>query len=171
MISVKDELSWQWVSYGVTDTEQLAGKIASFVEPGTIITLDGDLGAGKTTFSQSFAKALGVTEQVSSPTFTIIKEYEGKQHPLYHMDVYRLSIPEADELGLDEYFYGDGVTLVEWASIIEPLIPTAKLAIYIAYHWDEETEVATKRTFHITGSGAPYIQWMEQLQHFTLIGE
>ncbi|MFD2114839.1 tRNA (adenosine(37)-N6)-threonylcarbamoyltransferase complex ATPase subunit type 1 TsaE [Paenibacillus yanchengensis] len=166
-----DEIKWQWLSESVEDTERLAGWIASLVEQGTVITLDGDLGAGKTTFSQAFARALGVTEQVSSPTFTIIKEYNGDQLPIYHMDVYRLSIQEADELGLDEYIYGDGITLIEWASIIEPLLPPAKLAIYIAYPIEDTAHAVTSRTFHITGWGAPYSQMVNTLQHLAHIGD
>src|SRR5690606_20910218 len=104
-----------WRAGGAEDTARLAALLASWAGPGTVIALDGDLGAGKTFFSQSFAKAIGVPGVVNSPTFTIIKEYEGETMPFYHMDVYRLSQAEADELGLDDYFFGSGVTLVEWA--------------------------------------------------------
>lgn len=110
-------------------TAKLASELAKHARAGLIITLDGDLGAGKTTFSQAFAKASGVKEVVNSPTFTLIKEYEGERCPLYHMDVYRLSLLEADELGLDDYFYGDGVTLLEWADNIEPLLPPDRLEL------------------------------------------
>ncbi|GJM77487.1 hypothetical protein HMSSN036_97030 [Paenibacillus macerans] len=111
-------------------TEKLAAHLARQALPGTVIALDGDLGAGKTAFSQWFARHLGVTDTVNSPTFTLIKEYEGRL-PFYHMDVYRLSLEEAEELGLDEYFYGAGVSLVEWASLIEELLPANLLQIYI----------------------------------------
>jgi tRNA threonylcarbamoyladenosine biosynthesis protein TsaE len=115
------------------DTAAFAAELASRAEAGTLLALDGDLGAGKTRFAQAFAEALGVPGIVNSPTFTIIKEYEGGRLPFYHMDVYRLSLPEADELGLDEYFLGNGVTLVEWASLIEPLLPEERLHLMLEY--------------------------------------
>ncbi|MEC0170575.1 tRNA (adenosine(37)-N6)-threonylcarbamoyltransferase complex ATPase subunit type 1 TsaE [Paenibacillus graminis] len=136
-------------SYSLDDTEQLAAELAASAEPGMVIGLDGDLGAGKTAFSQSFARHLGVQGIVSSPTFTIIKEYEGRL-PLYHMDVYRISLQEADELGLDEYFYGQGVCLVEWSRIIADLMPPRHLHIAM------ETSGPEERLITVTGSGEPY---------------
>ncbi|MDB4868329.1 MAG: tsaE [Cohnella sp.] len=115
------------------DTAEFAAQLANRAEAGTVLALDGDLGAGKTRFAQAFAAALGVPGIVNSPTFTIIKEYEGGKLPFYHMDVYRLSLPEADELGLDEYFLGEGVSLVEWASLIEPLLPAERLHLVLEY--------------------------------------
>ncbi|RRJ64239.1 tRNA (adenosine(37)-N6)-threonylcarbamoyltransferase complex ATPase subunit type 1 TsaE [Paenibacillus oralis] len=138
-------------------TEKLAAYLARQALPGTVIALDGDLGAGKTAFSQLFARHLGVSDTVNSPTFTLIKEYEGRL-PFYHMDVYRLSLEEAEELGLDEYFYGAGVSLVEWASLIEELLPANLLQIYI------ETVSATARKMHIKGRGEPYEAWVSVLQ-------
>src|SRR5690348_4111638 len=90
------------------DTARLAEQLSGFLDEGTVLALDGDLGAGKTAFSQALARALGVRETVNSPTFTIIKEYQSRQCPLYHMDVYRITLKEAEDLGLDEYFYGEG---------------------------------------------------------------
>ena len=87
-----------------------------------MITLDGDLGAGKTTFTKGIAEGLGVKRTVNSPTFTIIKEYEGESFPFYHMDVYRLENSDED-IGFDEYFNSDGVTVVEWATFIEEFLP------------------------------------------------
>ncbi|MCM3630951.1 tRNA (adenosine(37)-N6)-threonylcarbamoyltransferase complex ATPase subunit type 1 TsaE [Paenibacillus glycanilyticus] len=139
------------------ETALLAQRIAELVKPGTVLALDGDLGAGKTTFSQKFAKAIGVTDVVNSPTFTIIKEYEGASMPFYHMDVYRLSLEEADELGLDDYFFGSGVTIVEWASLIEELLPPERLEMYIAH------EGSGGRVFRINGIGEPYASWCEAL--------
>ncbi|MUT68464.1 tRNA (adenosine(37)-N6)-threonylcarbamoyltransferase complex ATPase subunit type 1 TsaE [Paenibacillus sp. NEAU-GSW1] len=135
------------------ETAALAQKIAAKAHAGALLALDGDLGAGKTTFSQYFAKAIGVKEIVNSPTFTIIKEYDGADMPFYHMDVYRLSMDEADELGLDEYFFGNGVTIVEWASLIEELLPENRLNIYIEHGGDGE------RRFRLTGIGEPYALW------------
>jgi tRNA threonylcarbamoyladenosine biosynthesis protein TsaE len=139
------------------DTQQLAGRLAELAGPGSVLVLDGDLGAGKTAFSQAFARAFGVEEHVNSPTFTIIKEYEGRL-PFYHMDVYRLSEDEADELGLDEYFYGEGVTLVEWGSLIDELLPEARLHLFM------EVLDADERHIYIYGQGAPYEQWAADLK-------
>lgn len=140
------------------ETVELAQWFARKAEAGTVLALDGDLGAGKTRFSQAFAAAIGVTDVVNSPTFTIIKEYAGRQLPFYHMDVYRLSLEEADELGLDDYFFGAGVTIVEWASIIEPLLPQQRLELYVEHLGGEA------RRFVLTGRGEPYAAWCSQLE-------
>lgn len=121
-----------WMAESEQETERLARELANRLKPGSLIALEGDLGAGKTTFAKAFAQALGVKETVSSPTFTIIKEYEDGSVPFYHMDVYRISQAEADELGLEEYFYGKGITLVEWASRIADLLPEERLEMTIA---------------------------------------
>lgn len=121
-----------WTAASEKDTERLAHKLADRMKPGSVIALEGELGAGKTTFAQAFARALGVSGTVNSPTFTIIKEYEDGRLPFYHMDVYRISQAEADELGLEEYFYGDGIALVEWASRISDLLPAERLDVHIA---------------------------------------
>ena len=93
-------------------------------KPGEIYCLDGDLGTGKTVFTQGFAAGLGITEPVNSPTFTIVQIYEEGRLPLYHFDVYRIGDPmEMDEIGYEDCFFGAGVSLVEWASLIEELIP------------------------------------------------
>lgn len=133
-------------------TDELAAKLAAIVQAGTVITLDGDLGAGKTRFSQGFARGLGVEGIVNSPTFTIIKEYEGR-FPFYHMDVYRISLEDAEDLGLDEYFYGDGVTLIEWSKLIEDILPEDRLEIRIERSGDNE------RMFRIIPHGEPYTAW------------
>jgi len=147
----------EWRAEDEGATAKLAGRLAEWAEPGTVIALDGDLGAGKTFFAQSFARALGVREVVNSPTFTIIKEYEDGRLPLYHMDVYRLSQDEADELGLDDYFYGRGVTLVEWAKLIPDLLPPARLAIEIEHAGE------SARAIRLTGIGRPYADWCRKL--------
>lgn len=140
------------------DTDRLAEKIASCCFAGCLITLDGDLGAGKTRLTQAIARALGVTGNVNSPTFTIIKEYEGRRLPLYHMDVYRISEDEAAELGLDEYFEGDGVSVIEWASLIESLLPSERFEIRI------EVTGEQSRIFHLRAIGEPYERWLDVLQ-------
>ena len=106
------------------ETFELGRKIGLEAKAGEIICLDGDLGVGKTVFTQGFAKGLGIDEAVNSPTFTIIQEYEGGRLPLYHFDVYRIGNPEEMyEIGYEDYFYGQGVCLIEWAKLIEELIP------------------------------------------------
>lgn len=139
------------------DTVDFANELAAMAEPGTVLALDGDLGAGKTRFAQAFAAALGVRGIVNSPTFTIIKEYEGGKLPFYHMDVYRLSLEEADELGLDEYFHGRGVSLVEWASIIEPILPEERLHVYL------ESTGPTSRTIRCAPIGERYEAWCRSI--------
>ena len=100
--------------------------------PGQIICLDGDLGAGKTVFTKGFAAGLGITETVNSPTFTIVHEHGGGRLPLYHFDVYRIEEPEEMyEIGYEEYFFGEGVCLVEWASLIGDLIPEGAVRVTI----------------------------------------
>lgn len=146
----------KWEIERLQETAELAARVAELAGPGTVIALDGDLGAGKTTFSQAFAAAIGVHGVVNSPTFTIIKEYEGENLPFYHMDVYRLSLDEADELGLDDYFYGNGITLVEWASLIEELLPPDRLELYI------ENLGGERRAVKARGVGEPYAAWCDQ---------
>jgi tRNA threonylcarbamoyladenosine biosynthesis protein TsaE len=145
-------------SFGEEETEELAKQLSLYLIPGVVLTLDGDLGAGKTRFSQGLARAIGVTEIVSSPTFTIVKEYEGTKLPFYHMDVYRISQEEADELGLDEYFYGDGVTLIEWSSLIGDLLPQERLSIYIENLGEQE------RYFQFTPHGELYRSWCHKMK-------
>ncbi|WNR43906.1 tRNA (adenosine(37)-N6)-threonylcarbamoyltransferase complex ATPase subunit type 1 TsaE [Paenibacillus roseipurpureus] len=140
------------------DTDRLGRLLAAYLRPGTVVTLDGDLGAGKTRFSQGFAKAMGISEHVNSPTFTIIKEYEGAELPFYHMDMYRISQEEADELGLEDYFYGAGVTLIEWSSLIEDLLPPDRLRITITQEGD------LTRVFHLTPYGSPYEDWCARMK-------
>ena len=93
-------------------------------EPGQIVCLSGDLGVGKTVFTQGFAAGLGIEGPVNSPTFTILQVYEEGRLPLYHFDVYRIGdVEEMDEIGYEDYFYGDGVCLIEWANLIEEILP------------------------------------------------
>ncbi|HLR04142.1 MAG TPA: tRNA (adenosine(37)-N6)-threonylcarbamoyltransferase complex ATPase subunit type 1 TsaE [Virgibacillus sp.] len=113
------------------ETIRLAEKLASLLKPGDVITLEGDLGAGKTTFTKGIARGLGVKRVVNSPTFTIVKEYSGEL-PLYHMDVYRLEDSEED-IGFSDYFDGDGISVVEWAQYIKDYLPGEYLNINISY--------------------------------------
>lgn len=116
---------------GLEDTDKFGKRLGELVEPGDIICLNGDLGAGKTTLSKSIGLGLGVSEHITSPTFTIINEYNGRI-PLYHFDVYRLSHgEELFDLGADDYFYGNGVCLVEWAENVEEYLPEDRLELWI----------------------------------------
>ena len=114
------------------ETLALGEEFGRKAEKGLIIALTGDLGVGKTLFSKGFAKGLGITEPVSSPTFTIVKVYEGGRLPFYHFDVYRISDPdEMDEIGFDEFIFGDGASLIEWADLIDEIIPEEAVRIKI----------------------------------------
>ncbi|MEZ5371504.1 MAG: tRNA (adenosine(37)-N6)-threonylcarbamoyltransferase complex ATPase subunit type 1 TsaE [Microthrixaceae bacterium] len=118
-------------------TRAVAAAVADWATPGDVVVLTGDLGAGKTTFTQGLALRLGVTAPVTSPTFTIMSHYEGARPGtdggglrVNHLDVYRLgSLAEAEELGLDELFDGDALTLIEWGEMIEPLLPAERLTV------------------------------------------
>lgn len=121
------------------DTAQFAARLALLLKQGDLLALEGDLGAGKTTFTQGLAKGLGIKRIVNSPTFTIIKEYHGRL-PLYHMDVYRVE-NSFEDLGFDEYFEGDGVTVVEWAHLIDEQLPEERLTIYIYNEVNEERRI------------------------------
>jgi tRNA threonylcarbamoyladenosine biosynthesis protein TsaE len=154
-------LEYAWIADTEADTVSFATALAQLALPGTVLALDGDLGAGKTRFAQAYAHALGVQGIVNSPTYTIIKEYTGSHLPFYHMDVYRLSLQEADELGLDEYFDGEGVTLVEWASIIESILPLERLHIRL------ETTGPVSRKIVCHPVGERYEEWCHQLQQAT----
>jgi len=117
------------ISHSPEETWELAKRLAPMLSRGDVINLCGDLGAGKTVFAKGLADGLGIDEPVTSPTFTIVKEYQGNP-PFYHFDVYRLSSPdELEELGADEYFYGDGVTVIEWGDKVEELLPDIRLEI------------------------------------------
>lgn len=123
----------------VNETQQFAERLAQLLQAGDVLALDGDLGAGKTTFTQGLARGLGVNQVVNSPTFTIIKEYMGRL-PLYHMDVYRIA-DDIDELGLDDYFYGDGVCVVEWASLIQFAMPEERLTITLTHAGEDDQRI------------------------------
>ncbi len=111
-------------SFCVEDTFRIGELMGGKLTPGSIICLEGDLGVGKTVLVKGLAKGIGITEPVSSPTFTILQEYREGRLPLYHFDAYRIEDPEEMyELGFEEYLFGDGVCIIEWASQIEELLP------------------------------------------------
>lgn len=111
-------------SNSAEDTFAFGQRLGREAVPGEIICLDGDLGVGKTVFTQGFAAGLGIDDYVNSPTFNIVKEYEGGRLPLYHFDVYRIGDPsEMEEIGYEDYFYGQGISIIEWPGQIEELLP------------------------------------------------
>jgi len=130
------------------ETEAFGLKLADMLKSGSVVALMGDLGAGKTTLTKAIAKGLGISSAVVSPTFTIIKEYDEGRLPLYHFDVYRINDEEEMfELGYEDYFYGDGVCVVEWADLIEGLLPEDAIRINIEYGSEEN-----ERIYQVTGT-------------------
>ena len=114
----------RYESFSEADTFNIGKEIASSVKESDIVCLEGDLGVGKTVFTKGFAIGLNIEECITSPTFTIVQEYDEGRLPLYHFDVYRISDPEEMyEIGFEEYINGDGVCLIEWASMIEDILP------------------------------------------------
>lgn len=135
-------MNWTTHSTSVEMTESLGEAIGSVVTPGDVITLDGDLGAGKTAFTRGLARGMGLRSRVTSPTFTIVNEYNDKEGVprLFHFDTYRLSSSDDFyDAGLDEYFGRDGVCAIEWSTVIEDALPEERLAIAIAGNGDERT--------------------------------
>ena len=114
------------------DTFALGKQLGERASSGDVFLLEGDLGVGKTVFNQGFAAGLGISEPVSSPTFTIVQEYEEGRLPFYHFDVYRIGdVEEMEEIGYEDYFYGEGVCLIEWANLIEEILPETACRIKI----------------------------------------
>ena len=150
-------MDYKYTSRNENDTMELAENIESEKFPGMIICLDGELGSGKTVFVKGFAKSLGITENVTSPTFNIVKEYESGEMKLNHMDVYR--IEDTDEtIAFNDYFKGDGVTIIEWAELIEDKLPDERLEIKFKVI-DENTRVLVLK---------PYGQKYEDLVNYVL---
>ena len=111
-------------TFSPEETYQLGHKLGEQARPGELYTLIGDLGVGKTVLTQGIARGLGIEEPVSSPTFTIVQVYEEGRMPFYHFDVYRIGdVEEMEEIGYEDYFYGQGLTMIEWANLIEEILP------------------------------------------------
>lgn len=111
-------------SFNTKDTFNLGKQLGEQAKPGDVLCLYGDLGVGKTVFTQGFAEGLGITEPINSPTFTIVQVYEDGRIPFYHFDVYRIGdVEEMDEIGYDDYVEGEGVCLIEWANLISEILP------------------------------------------------
>ena len=146
-------MEYKYISKNEMDTIELAENIESEKFPNMIICLDGELGSGKTIFTKGIAKAMGITETITSPTFTIIKEYNGEL-PLYHMDVYRLD-GNTDGVGIEEYFEKGVVVVIEWAATIKDILPSEYL--HIKFKVVDEN----KRTLIITPHGTKYEELCE----------
>ncbi|WP_086314042.1 tRNA threonylcarbamoyl adenosine modification protein YjeE [Enterococcus sp. 7F3_DIV0205] len=141
------------------ETEAIAKIIGSTAEPGDTIILSGDLGAGKTTMTKGIALGLGIDQMIKSPTYTIIREYQQGRLPLYHMDVYRIE-GATDDLGLDEYFEGDGLSVVEWGKLLGEFLPTDYLDIMI----EKDLENLEKRTISFQAIGSQAQMFLERIQ-------
>jgi tRNA threonylcarbamoyladenosine biosynthesis protein TsaE len=143
------------ISHSVTQTQRLGARLGELLRGGELILLDGDLGTGKTVFAQGIAQGLGITETVNSPTFTLLKEYHGRL-PLYHFDLYRLDDPEeVVALGFEDYFYGQGICVVEWAYKAEEIWPVEHLRVYLKVVSD------TKRGLIFQAHGTLYAQILQ----------
>lgn len=149
-------MDYKITTYSEEETIELAQNIESEKFPNMVICLRGDLGSGKTIFTKGFAKAMEINEEVTSPTFNIIKEYTSGDMPLFHMDVYRLD-GKVDELGIEEYFTKKGVTIIEWADMIPDYLPDKRLDIRIKSSEEDED----KRIITITPYGRKYEELCE----------
>ena len=151
-------MEYKYTSRSIDDTRELAENIESEKFPGMVICLNGELGSGKTLFVKGFAQSLGITETITSPTFTLIKEYNSGEMPLYHMDVYR--IEESDgTIGFSDYFNKDAVSIIEWADMIPDYLPDKRLDIKIKSSSEDEN----KRIITITPYGKKYEELCEAI--------
>ena len=149
-------MDYKVVTYSEEETIELAQNIESEKFPKMVICLMGDLGTGKTVFTKGFAKAMEIDEEITSPTFNIIKEYTTGELPLYHMDVYRLD-GKVDDLGIEEYYTKKGITIIEWADTIEEFLPKNRLDIKIKSSSEDEN----KRVITIIPHGKKYEELCE----------
>ena len=145
-------MAFKWETTDEHETMAIAEKLGQIVEPKDIILLEWDLGAGKTTFTKGLALGMGITQIVKSPTYTLIREYTKGRLPLYHLDVYRLEESGGSELGLEEYFYGDGVSVIEWSTFIEDELPEDYLKVEIS----RTGEYLQNRFFQVEAVGLRY---------------
>ncbi len=136
----------QFTTNSEEETIRAGVEFSRQLVPGSVVALEGDLGTGKTHFTKGISRGLGITENVASPTFTIVNDHRGGRCPLYHFDCYRLRTPaELDELGFDEYIYGNGVCVIEWAELIESRLPEHRINVRLTLGKNE-----TERTIVIT---------------------
>ncbi len=147
------------LSRSPAETQALGARLGTLVEAGDVIALEGELGAGKTCLAQGIGRGMGVQDPIISPTFTLIREYQGRHLPLFHIDCYRLeSLSEAWALGLDDYLYDDGVCVIEWAERLQGLLPEEHLWVHI--QWVDEHS----RRLRLTASGARYARYLATLE-------
>lgn len=142
------------------ETRKLAAYLGDQLEGGMTVLLEGQLGAGKTTFTKGLAESLGIRRAVKSPTYTLIKEYTDGRLPLYHMDLYRMEDAEDEDLGLEEYFFGQGVTVVEWGKFMQEDLPEDYLYVEL-----KASEALTEREIKVTAVGEKYKKIMERLEY------
>ena len=141
-----------FITYSIAQTQKAGEQLGQLLQAGDIVLLEGELGAGKTTLTKGIARGLGVAGYVNSPTFTLVNEYQGRL-PVYHLDCYRLeSGAEAQNFGIEDYLYGDGVTLIEWPQRIAEILPAENLRIKLAYVSE------TRRSLRLEPVGARYVQ-------------
>lgn len=143
-----------------TQTEAVGEQLAPLLQAGDVLLLEGDLGAGKTTFTRGLARTLGISRAIKSPTFTIIREYRDGRLPLFHMDLYRLEHSSADDLGLEEYFEGNGVCVIEWPEFGEDVLPKDVLQITI----ERQTDVDDGRQFTLVAQGPRSEELLQQFK-------
>ena len=151
-------MDYKVTTYSEEETIELAQNIESEKFPNMVICLQGDLGSGKTIFTKGFAKAMQVEEEITSPTFNIIKEYTSGELPLYHMDVYRLD-GKVEDLGIEEYYKKGGITIIEWANMIPDYLPEKRLDIKIKNSSEDEN----KRTIVLIPHGKKYEEVCEDV--------
>lgn len=161
MIKVKEINMATFTIKNVEETMALANKIAAHLEPGMTLLLEGELGAGKTTFSKGIGAGLGIKRVIKSPSYTIVREYQEGRLPLYHIDLYRLEDYEVEDLGLEEYFEGDGITIVEWPSVAPEELPQERLEIKITTDLDN----LNARIIHLEAVGEKYQKFTNLLNN------
>ncbi|MDN6626302.1 MAG: tRNA (adenosine(37)-N6)-threonylcarbamoyltransferase complex ATPase subunit type 1 TsaE [Pisciglobus halotolerans] len=142
------------------ETKQLAASLSHYLKAGDVLLLEGDLGAGKTTFTKGLAEGLGIKRIVKSPTYTLIREYEDGRLPLYHMDVYRLEETGGSDMGLEEYFEGEGVSVIEWASFIQEDLPKDYLKVTLI----PKGELLDEREIDFTPVGERFERLLKEWQ-------
>ncbi|GEN49611.1 tRNA (adenosine(37)-N6)-threonylcarbamoyltransferase complex ATPase subunit type 1 TsaE [Alkalibacterium pelagium] len=147
------------ITHSEEETKALAKRLTDQLKPGMTLLLEGQLGAGKTTFTKGIAEALGISRAVKSPTYTLIKEYTDGKFPLYHMDLYRLEDSEDEDLGLDDYFFGEGITVVEWGSFMKEDLPEEFIAVTI-----RTSEDLNDREIILSAQGDQYSEVLERLE-------
>jgi tRNA threonylcarbamoyladenosine biosynthesis protein TsaE len=151
----------KFLTQNAIETEKFGRVVGQLVQPGSLILLNGDLGAGKTTFTKGLAQSLGIERAIKSPTFTLIREYRQGRLPLFHMDLYRLEHSSADDLGLEEYFDSAGVCVVEWSQFGEDVLPADRLVIDIQR--DLPGFAADTRQFTLRAAGSKSQQLLEKI--------